>query len=252
MRWRPARVAWSTSRPSPDYGAGSWGFESLTARHYHRSSADGDEAAGCRQAAGLRPNCDHVGGHSRATATIMAAAGFPLPLSADLEDLASAVTLVHADHHPTGSGSSLRNWAEITSHTCGEASKVGRPQRSRRPDSAPDNRLYHRPPGRTPPRPPAPGPPGQTELSGAGPPLPEIGQGSPAMAASHRRTDPRAAQVLATARPLQPAWLLEDGSRWGDQGVKSRIAGANAGLDGAPHQCPALVIGGLAAAEVDR
>src|SRR5215211_3923665 len=53
----------------------------------------------------------------------MAAAGFPLPLSADLEDLASAVTPVHADHHPTGSGSSLRNWAEITSHTCGEASK---------------------------------------------------------------------------------------------------------------------------------
>src|SRR5829696_8479775 len=175
MRWRPARVAWSTSRPSPDYGAGSWGFESLTARHYHRSSADGDEAAGCRQAAGLRPNCDHVGGHSRATATIMAAAGFPLPLSADLEDLASAVTLVHADHHPTGSGSSLRNWAEITSHTCGEASKVGRPQRSRRPDSAPDNRFYHRPPGWARCHRPGPGEPAGRELSGAGSPLPEIG-----------------------------------------------------------------------------
>jgi hypothetical protein len=33
------RVAWPTSRLSPDYGSGGWGFESLAARHHHRSSA---------------------------------------------------------------------------------------------------------------------------------------------------------------------------------------------------------------------
>jgi hypothetical protein len=51
----------------------------------------------------------------------------------------------------------------------------GRPQRHRPPDSAPDNRLYHRPPGWARCHRPGPGEPAGRELSGAGSPLPEIG-----------------------------------------------------------------------------
>src|SRR5215217_4152524 len=133
----------------------------------------------------------------------MAAAGFPLPLSADLEDLASAVTPVHADHHPTGSGSSLRNWAEITSHTCGEASKE-------------DHSVTARP---TAPliiafitgRPAGPGAanqdhrqPVQAELSGAGPPqrgLVGLGQRS----ISHSRWFRVPAGAIAADQP-EPSW----------------------------------------------
>jgi hypothetical protein len=47
-----------------DYGSGGWGFESLAARHHHPSSAAYNCLADMRPGAGLRPNCDHVGGHS--------------------------------------------------------------------------------------------------------------------------------------------------------------------------------------------
>jgi hypothetical protein len=48
-----------------DYGSGGWGFESLAARHQRRWSAPCDWVAACCTAAGLRPNCDPVAGHSR-------------------------------------------------------------------------------------------------------------------------------------------------------------------------------------------
>src|SRR5829696_3142676 len=38
--WRlSSRVMWPAARPSPDYGSGGWGFESLAARYHHCSSA---------------------------------------------------------------------------------------------------------------------------------------------------------------------------------------------------------------------
>jgi hypothetical protein len=54
---------WAAACPSPAYGSGGWGFESLAARHHHRWSAACNGVAGCRRLAGLRPNCDHVGGY---------------------------------------------------------------------------------------------------------------------------------------------------------------------------------------------